>query len=56
MLHFSRVKIFFILAVVILGILFSLPNALPANVRENWPLPRNTLNLGLDLQGARTCS
>lgn len=51
MLHFSRVKIFFILAVVILGILFSLPNALPANVRENWPLPRNTLNLGLDLQG-----
>ncbi|PHR58230.1 MAG: protein translocase subunit SecD [Robiginitomaculum sp.] len=53
MLHFSKVKIFFILSALILGFLFSLPNALPQNVRENlpWPMPRNTLNLGLDLQG-----
>ena len=53
MLHFSRVKIFFIMAAIVLGILFSMPNVLPVGVRDNLPapLPRNTLNLGLDLQG-----
>ncbi|PHR91101.1 MAG: protein translocase subunit SecD [Robiginitomaculum sp.] len=53
MLHFSKTKIFFILGAIILGLLFALPNALPKDVRDNlpWPLPRQTLNLGLDLQG-----
>jgi len=53
MLHFSRVKIFFILGAVVLGLLFSLPNALSPSVRDNLPppLPKGTLNLGLDLQG-----
>jgi len=53
MLHFSRVKIFFIMGAIVLGILFSMPNVLPVGVRDNLPapLPRNTLNLGLDLQG-----
>ena len=33
--------------------LFTLPNVLPANVRDSLPgfLPKQTLNLGLDLQG-----
>jgi protein-export membrane protein SecD len=54
MLHFSRTKIFFILAAVLLGVLFSLPNALSDSGRQtlkNLRLPSQTLNLGLDLQG-----
>ena len=35
------------------GLLFSIPNALPADVKANWPhwLPQKTVNLGLDLRG-----
>ena len=53
MLHFSRWKITLILGAIILGLLFSMPNVMPEKVREGlpWPLPRQTLNLGLDLQG-----
>src|SRR5690606_5413049 len=34
-------------------VLFALPNALPQSAREALPafMPKNTLNLGLDLQG-----
>jgi protein-export membrane protein SecD len=41
------------LLIVIGGILVALPNALPENVRTHLPgfLPRNTVSLGLDLQG-----
>ena len=53
MLQVARWRIFLVVAVTILGIIFALPNALPERVRENLPpfLPRDTLNLGLDLQG-----
>ena len=53
MLHFSRTKIFFILGALLIGFLFALPNVLPQDVREKLPpiMPRQTLNLGLDLQG-----
>lgn len=53
MLHFSKAKIFSILAILLIGFLFALPNVLPKNVRDNMPgfLPSQTLNLGLDLQG-----
>ena len=53
MLHFSKAKIFFIMAALFIGFLFALPNALPKDVREKLPpiMPRQTLNLGLDLQG-----
>jgi preprotein translocase subunit SecD len=53
MLHFSRWKITFILGAIMLGLLFAMPNVLPKDVREGlpWPLPKQTLNLGLDLQG-----
>ena len=41
------------LIVLVGGILFALPNALPQNVRDRMPkfLPSSAVNLGLDLQG-----
>jgi len=42
-----------ILVVMLIGILYALPNALPRSTLENWPswLPREQVNLGLDLRG-----
>ncbi len=52
MLFFSRWKIILIVGAVVMGLLFALPNALPADVRDKLPAPmQRTLNLGLDLQG-----
>src|SRR5580698_1689825 len=53
MLALSRWKIAVVLASVIFGLLFSLPNVLPDGVLAQWPsfLPHQRLNLGLDLQG-----
>jgi SecD/SecF fusion protein len=46
----SRVVTFIVL---LAGILFALPNALPENIRDRLPpfMPKNTVSLGLDLQG-----
>src|ERR1700692_2160469 len=53
MLALSRWKIAVVLASVIFGLLFSLPNVLPDSLLARWPglLPHQRLNLGLDLQG-----
>lgn len=53
MLNLSRWKIILVIASVIFGILFTLPNLLPAQTRAQLPgwFPKQTLNLGLDLQG-----
>ncbi len=53
MLNFSPLRTAVIAIVAVLGILFTLPNLLPQDVRENWPdwLPSETIVLGLDLQG-----
>ncbi|MFN3514058.1 MAG: protein translocase subunit SecD [Phenylobacterium sp.] len=53
MLALSRWKVLAVVASLIFGVLFALPTFLPANVREALPgfMPRQTLNLGLDLQG-----
>ncbi len=53
MLHFSRPKLFLVLAVTLIGIAFAVPNILPANIRAAIPswLPSSTVVLGLDLQG-----
>ena len=48
MLHFSKLKIFSIIFVVILGILFFLPNLFTSNLSF---LPKKKIVLGLDLQG-----
>ena len=56
MLDFPRWKVFWIWALVALGVLFSIPSllgALPPQDRQYWPsfLPHSTINLGLDLAG-----
>jgi preprotein translocase subunit SecD len=53
MLALSRWKVVLVILSVVAGLLFSLPNALPPDVRNQLPgfLPKQTLNLGLDLQG-----
>jgi protein-export membrane protein SecD len=53
MLQLPRWRVIIVIAVCVLGILFALPNVLPASVRNHLPtwLPHKTLNLGLDLQG-----
>ncbi|THD59420.1 protein translocase subunit SecD [Phenylobacterium sp.] len=53
MMNSSRVRVFFVVIATILGLLFTLPNLLPANVRDRLPafMPKSTLHLGLDLQG-----
>jgi SecD/SecF fusion protein len=51
-MNLSRWKVGVVLAAAIFGILFSLPNFLPADLRAQLGfLPSKTLNLGLDLQG-----
>ncbi|QDZ10074.1 protein translocase subunit SecD [Devosia ginsengisoli] len=52
-MQFSPVRTVIIAIVSLLGILFALPSFLPENVRDSWPgfLPRQTVVLGLDLQG-----
>ncbi|MGE3141829.1 MAG: protein translocase subunit SecD [Hyphomonadaceae bacterium] len=53
MLQFARWRLIFVLTAILFGVLFSLPNLLPANLRSAIPsfLPSKTLNLGLDLRG-----
>ena len=53
MLTLSRWKIILVALAIAFGLLFTLPNALPQNVRDGLPgfMPSKTLNLGLDLQG-----
>jgi preprotein translocase subunit SecD len=53
MLTLSRWKLLLVALAVILGALFALPNVIPAETRDRLPgfVPKQTLNLGLDLQG-----
>jgi preprotein translocase subunit SecD len=53
MVNLPRWKIVVVVLAALFGIFFTLPNLLPANVRDSLPgfLPKKTLNLGLDLQG-----
>ncbi|KRB40095.1 MAG: protein translocase subunit SecD [Pseudomonadota bacterium] len=53
MMNLSRWKVAAVVLSVIFGVLFTLPNVLPQSVRDSLPafLPKQTLNLGLDLQG-----
>lgn len=53
MIALSRWKVLIVVLAVAFGVLFSLPNFLPKDVRDSLPgfMPRQTLNLGLDLQG-----
>jgi preprotein translocase subunit SecD len=53
MVYFSKWKIGFVLAVCILGVLFTLPNFLDEKTAEKLPhwLPYKQVSLGLDLRG-----
>ncbi len=53
MLDFPRWKISFIIAICLWGVWLAVPNILSEQTRENFPslLPRNSMNLGLDLRG-----
>lgn len=53
MITVSRWRVILVVLAALYGILFTLPNVLPASVRDNLPgfMPKQTLNLGLDLQG-----
>jgi preprotein translocase subunit SecD len=53
MMNLARWKVIVVVLATLLGLLFSLPNVLPANVRESLPafMPKSPLKLGLDLQG-----
>ena len=53
MLHFSRFKIIAILASVLFGLIFALPNALPAAWQDVMlkTIGAKPMTLGLDLQG-----
>ena len=53
MMYFARWKVILILAVLVLGFIFALPNLLPARIDDRIPgfLPHLRISLGLDLQG-----
>ena len=53
MMTVSRWRIILVVLATLYGLLFTLPNVLPQSVRDSLPgfLPKQTLNLGLDLQG-----
>src|ERR1700739_482501 len=53
MMTLARWKVVLVVLATILGLLFTLPNLLPADVVAKLPpfMPKNTLHLGLDLQG-----
>src|SRR3972149_6163420 len=53
MVYFAKWKIVLILAVLAVGVVFSAPNLIDRETAESLPgwLPRQQVNLGLDLQG-----
>ncbi|WAC49071.1 protein translocase subunit SecD [Asticcacaulis sp. SL142] len=54
MMEFSRWKIWMVIIATVFGVLYSLPNFLPQDMRTTmarYYLPSQVLNLGLDLQG-----
>ncbi|MDP1731146.1 MAG: protein translocase subunit SecD [Devosia sp.] len=52
-MHFSPLRTALIVIVSLMGILFAVPSFLPKDVYAAWPdwLPKQTITLGLDLQG-----
>jgi preprotein translocase subunit SecD len=53
MMNLSRWKVILVVLATVLGVLFTLPNLLTPEQRAQLPsfMPKQTLNLGLDLQG-----
>jgi preprotein translocase subunit SecD len=53
MVQLPRWQRILIIAIMVLGTLYALPNALPRSTLDEWPswLPHDQVNLGLDLRG-----
>jgi protein-export membrane protein SecD len=53
MMNFSLRKIILVVAICVVGLIFTLPNFLPQKVLDSLPsfVPSKTVNLGLDLRG-----
>jgi len=53
MMNLSKWKVLLVVLATIFGALFTIPNLLPPDARDQLPgfLPKKALNLGLDLQG-----
>ncbi len=53
MLQIPRWRVILVAIVTLMGVAFALPNFIPENVRDQMPgfLPRQAVNLGLDLRG-----
>ena len=53
MVHMPRWQVISVFLILLVGLLFTAPNAMPENVRARLPgwMPSSTVNLGLDLQG-----
>jgi preprotein translocase subunit SecD len=52
MIQLSRWKVVLVVVAAIFGVVYTLPNVLPASVTKSWPaVLAQKLNLGLDLQG-----
>ncbi|MBL28829.1 MAG: protein translocase subunit SecD [Rhodospirillaceae bacterium] len=53
MVRFERWKIALVVGILVLGVLFSLPNFFSRDAVESWPdwIPNKQISLGLDLQG-----
>ena len=53
MIQLSRWKVILVVLALVFGVLLAFPNALSPSQRAALPgwLPKNALNLGLDLQG-----
>ena len=53
MVYFAKWKVWVIGIVLVAGVIFALPNLFSRETVEQWPsfLPRQQINLGLDLQG-----
>ena len=53
MIQLRRWKVILVVLATLFGVVFTLPNVLPASGTKSWPawVPQKRLNLGLDLQG-----
>jgi protein-export membrane protein SecD len=53
MLHVARWRIILVAVVTVMGLVFAFPNFVPERLRDQMPdfLPKQTINLGLDLRG-----
>ena len=51
MIRLPRWKVFVVIAALVFGVVFTVPNFLPSSVLATMPgwLPHNRINLGLDL-------